>query len=258
MTHSLRSLLNFTQETAYLAGRQTLSNFNTGVPVDFKADDSPVTIADKNAEALIRQRIEKAYPSHAIVGEEFGESDSADSAYRWFIDPIDGTKSFMRGVPLYGVLIGLEIAGRVEVGAAYFPGLDEMVAGATGEGCWWNGRLCHVSQETDLSRAFVSHTDVANFTNFGRAEEWEKLQKATYYRAGWSDAYGYLLCATGRVEIALDPIMNAWDCGPFPAIMREAGGYFGDWSGNETIYAQESLATNPALLPQLLDLFESK
>lgn len=254
MTGSYRSYLDFAVETAYLAGRLTLGYFQTGLRPDMKPDDTPVTAADRAAEQLIRGRIERAYPDHAIVGEEFGVTEDEAAEFRWFVDPIDGTKSFVRGVPLYGVLIGLEIAGAIAAGAAYFPALDEMVAAATGEGCWWNGRRVRVSDVTDLRRATVCFTDVAGFARHGRAAAWERIQAATYYRAGWGDCYGHALVATGRAELMLDPIMNAWDCGPFPVILREAGGYFGDWRGNETIYGDEALATTGALLPQVLAL----
>jgi histidinol-phosphatase len=251
---SLHQYMSFAAETAYLAGRLTLGYFGTGVLPDFKADDTPVTVADRLAEQLIRGRIERAYPDHAIVGEEFGVTESAGASHRWFIDPIDGTKSFMRGVPLYGVLLGLEIDGRVEVGAAYYPGTDELLAAATGEGCWWNGRRARVSPATDLSRAYVSTTDLGGFTAHGRTAEWERIARRAYCRVGWSDAYGYLLVATGRIEIMLDPAMHPWDAGPFPPIFREAGGFFGDWRGNETIYGDEGLATTQSLLPEVLAL----
>ncbi len=176
----------------------------------------------------------------------------AGAACRWLIDPIDGTKAFARGVPLYGVLLGLEIDGEVQAGAAYFPALDEMVAAATGLGCWWNGRRAHVSEVDSLRRATLAFTDPANFAKHGREAVWQRLQAATYYRAGWSDAYGYVLVATGRVELTLDPIMEVWDCGPFPPILKEAGGYFGDWQGHPTIYAHEALATTQRLLPEVL------
>lgn len=254
MTPSYRSYLDFAVETAYLAGRLTLGYFQTGLRPDMKPDDTPVTAADRAAEQLIRGRIERAYPDHAIVGEEFGVTEGEAAEFRWFVDPIDGTKSFVRGVPLYGVLIGLEIAGAIAAGAAYFPALDEMVAAAAGEGCWWNGRRARVSDVTDLRRATVCFTDAAGFARHGRAAAWERIQAATYYRAGWGDCYGHALVATGRAELMLDPIMNAWDCGPFPVILREAGGYFGDWRGNETIYGDEALATTGALLPQVLAL----
>jgi len=106
----------------------------------------------------------------------------------------------------------------------------------------------------DLHQAVVAFTDVANFGRYGRAAAWERIQEATYFRAGWGDAYGHALVATGRVELMLDPIMNAWDCAPFPPILKEAGGYFGDWQGHATIHGNEALSTSQALLPHVLDL----
>lgn len=254
MKESLQNYLDFARETAFLAGRLTLGYYQTGLNPEYKSDDSPVTVADREAESLIRQRIEKQYPRHSIVGEEFGENAFPGSEHRWFIDPIDGTKSFVRGVPLYAVLIGLEIAGQVEVGVAYYPALDEMLAAATGQGCWWNGRRAHVSTMTTMKQAVVTTTDLANFATFNRAGAWERIQNAAHYRTGWGDAYGYLLVATGRVELMLDPVMSTWDCAPFPPILTEAGGYFGDWQGKPTIYAGESIATSTILLPEVLEL----
>jgi histidinol-phosphatase len=254
MAESLRDYLDFLTETAFLAGRSTLAYYQTGVQADFKADRSPVTKADRQAEELIRGRIEKRFPGQAIVGEEFGGSENSGASHRWFIDPIDGTKSFLRGIPLFGVLIGLEIEGRVVAGAAYYPALDEMLAAADGEGCWWNGRRAHVSAVPDLSSAWVTFTDPGSFAKAGRSTAWERIMNAAYVRGGWSDAYGYLLVATGRAEVMMDPEMNVWDCGPFPPIFREAGGYFGDWQGNPTIYGHEALATTQTLLPEVLAL----
>jgi histidinol-phosphatase len=257
MPESKRDFLDFLTETAYLAGKTTLAYFQTGVIADYKADHSPVTQADRQAEGLVRSRIEQRYPSHAIVGEEYGLKGSEGASHRWIIDPIDGTKSFMRGIPLYGVLLGLEIDGQIAAGAAYYPALDEMLAAADGEGCWWNGRRAHVSTVASLSKAWISSTDSGGFDETGRTDAWNRLKKAAYVRGGWGDAYGYLLVATGRAEVMLDPIMNVWDCGPFPPIFREAGGYFGDWNGTETIYAGEALATSQLLLPEVLALLAS-
>jgi myo-inositol-1(or 4)-monophosphatase len=254
----LQTYLEFAQETAYLAGRLTLGYFQTGIHSDFKADDTPVTIADHKAEELIRSRIEKHHPTHAIMGEEFGANENSEASQRWFIDPIDGTKSFMRGVPLYSILIGLEIEGEVQVGVAYFPALDEMIAAARGAGCWWNGRRAKVSNVTSLKRAMVAFSDAANFSKFNRGKAWERIKRATYFRGGWGDAYGHMLVATGRAELMLDPIMNAWDCAPFPPILKEAGGYFGDWQGNGTIYGQEALSTTQTLLPEVLAVIQGK
>jgi histidinol-phosphatase len=255
---SLRGYLDFAVETAYLAGRLTLGYFQREVRPEFKEDGSPVTIADRQAEELIRQRIAQKYPQHAIVGEEYGTQGSEGASHRWFIDPIDGTKAFLCGVPLYGVLLALEIEGEAQVGVAYFPALDEMVAAASGEGCWWNGRRAHVSAVSDLHQAVVSCTDVGTFERYGKGEAWERIRRATYYRAGWGDAYGYSLVATGRVDLMLDPVMSVWDSAPLLPILREAGGYFGDWQGNETIYAFEGMATTRALLPQVLALIRGE
>lgn len=256
MKPPLHDYLEFAVETAHAAGRLTLGFFQNDVRPDFKADDTPVTAADRKAEELIRARIETRFPRHAIVGEEHGTKAGDDSAFRWIIDPIDGTKAFIRGVPLYAVLIGLEIEGRCEVGAAYFPALGDMVYAATGQGCFWNGRRARVAATARLERSFVGFTGAESFEPAGRFEAWQRILRNSYCSVGWSDAYGHALVATGRMEVMLDPVLNPYDCAPFPPILREAGGYFGDWSGKETIYGQEGLSTTPTLLPQVLRLIE--
>ena len=249
---NLRPYLDFATQSAYEAGRLTLGYFGTGTArPELKADDTPVTVADREAEKLIRGRIEARYPKHAILGEEYGETTGSE--HRWILDPIDGTKSFVRGVPLYGVLIGLEIDGVCKVGAAYFPAIDEMVCAATGEGCYLNGRRTNVSTRS-LAQGIASFTDAASFGEHGRGAAWERVLSTAGSTRGWSDAYGHALVATGRAELMLDPIMNPWDCGPFPPILREAGGFFGDWSGNETIYANEAMSTTSTLLPEVMRL----
>ena len=244
---SLSDYLDFAVETAWQAGY-----FQTGLRPDFKSDDSPVTAADREAERLIRSRIEARYPDHAIVGEEFGESSG--SSHRWIIDPIDGTRSFVRGIPMYGVLIGLEIDGVCEVGVARFPALGETIAAATGLGCWWNGRRARPPQAQQGRGRQLLHYDAANFARYGKQAAWERVTQAGGFRAGWCDAYGYLLVATGRAELMLDPALYPWDGAPFIPILAEAGGYFGDWQGNPTIYGREGLATTQALLPEVLEL----
>jgi myo-inositol-1(or 4)-monophosphatase len=253
----LADFLSFAETTAREAGALTLEYFLTeGARAEFKSDDTPVTIADRKAEELIRSRIAETYPDHQIVGEEYGATEGT-SDYRWIIDPIDGTKSFVHGVPLYAVLIALEIKGKMEVGCAYFPALDEIISAATGLGAQWNGKPCRVSEVASIDRAVCAHIDTAYFGKNGKGEPWERLQKAVYYNAGWCDAYGYLLVATGRAEIMLDPVMAVWDCGPFPPIFKEAGGYFGDWSGNEgRIDGGEALATNAALRDEVVALLQ--
>ena len=164
----------------------------------------------------------------------------------------------MRGVPLYGVLIGLEIENRIVAGAAYFPALDEMLYAADGSGCFLNGRRCRVRSTQSLARSIVSFTNAASFKAAGREAAWQRVLGTAYHSVGWSDAYGHALVATGRLELMLDPIMNPYDCGPFPVILREAGGYFGDWSGKETIYGNEALSTTRDLLPEVLRLIREE
>jgi len=251
---NLQPYLDFTTQLAYRAGRITLGYFNTGIRPDYKADDTPVTAADRAAEEFIRGEIEKAYPTHAIVGEEFGTATPKDeSTFKWFIDPIDGTKSFLRGVPLYAVLLGLEIEGVIQVGAAYYPGTDEMLCAADGLGAWWNGKRAHVSDVDTFDRAWFCYTSHHAFEKRDPTL-WKRISDAAYVLRGWSDAYGYLAVATGRAEVMLDPIMADWDCGPFPVIFREAGGFFGSWNGEEGHTHREALGVNAALKQKVMDL----
>jgi histidinol-phosphatase len=250
---SIRTFLDFAVDAAWQAGQLTLAHFQTGVAFEQKADMSPVTVADKGAEQLLRRLIESRFPDHAIIGEEFGET-SRDSAYRWVIDPIDGTFAFIHGVPLYGVLMGLEVEGETVVGVAYFPGMGEMLSAARGDGCRWNGRLAHVSNVSRLDQALLVYTEAAQFAKQGRADAWARLAAATRSQRGWSDCYGYALVATGRAEIMLDPIMNPWDCAALLPIAQEAGGTFTDWDGKASIYSGNSICTNGALFEQVMEI----
>ena len=250
----LDSYLNFAKQLAYRAGRITLSYYNKGIQHDLKSDESPVTAADKATEEFIRGEIEKAYPSHAIVGEEYGEKAGEGNPFRWFVDPIDGTKSFMKGVPFYSVLIGLEIEGVSRVGAVCFPALDEVLYGADDLGAWWNGKRVHVSEVKDMKKAVFLYTSWSGFRTKERLDVFENLHRDCFYGRGWSDAYGYHMVATGRAEIMLDPSIQLWDVAPFPPIFREAGGFFGSWDGEEGHTYGEGLAVNAALKRKALKL----
>ncbi|HXV85574.1 MAG TPA: inositol monophosphatase family protein [Gemmatimonadales bacterium] len=252
MPPSLMSYLEFARAVTRAAGDLTLEYFRSGVAVDHKPDHSPVTMADREAEALIRREITARHPDHAVLGEEQGASGPARASHRWIIDPIDGTRAFVRGVPLYGVLVGLEIEGRCVVGVADFPALGETIAAARGEGCDWSGGTAGVSEVGRLADGIVAHANAASFERAGKGQAWLRLQGAAGFCAGWADAYAYLLVATGRAEVAIDPVMREWDCAPFLPILEEAGGYFGDWRGNATIYGGEALATTTGLLPEVL------
>ena len=247
----LASLLDFALDLADRAGRLTLGHFRTGTRPDWKEDATPVTVADRDAETLIRHEIERHHPDHAVVGEEFGASDGT-APFRWWIDPIDGTKPFLRGVPTYSTLIGLERDGAFVAGVAAFPALGETIAAARGHGCRLNGRRVHVSRETDPARSVVSTTDWGRFAERGRAEAAARVAEAFWIRAGWGDAYGYMLVASGRIEAMLDPIVAPYDVAPFPAILAEAGGRFCDWSGREDVHGGSGVGVSEGLAEPLL------
>ena len=251
---NLQPYLNFARQLAYRAGRITLSYYNKGIRHDLKQDESPVTAADQATEEFIRGEIERTYPTHAIVGEEFGEKAGEGNPFRWIVDPIDGTKSFMKGVPFYSVLIALEIEGQSRLGVVCFPALDEILSAADGLGCWWNGKRAHVSEVSELKQAVFLYTSWSGFRTTKRLKALERLHKECFFGRGWGDAYGYHMVATGRAEAMFDPTANVWDVAPFPAIFREAGGFFGSWEGKEGHLHGEGLACNAALKPKILKL----
>ncbi len=256
MTLALQPFLEFALDAAWQAGRITLGYFQTGVAVERKADNSPVTIADRAAETKLREMISQAWPTHGIIGEEFGQTDGSDSL-TWIIDPIDGTKSFMQGVPLYGVLVALTENGRTLAGVAHFPALNETVYAARGSGCYWNGRRARVSGVETLKDAIFTSSEI-RIRDPQKALAVKRLVEAAYIGRTWGDAYGYALVATGRAEVMLDERMKIWDCAALQVIMEEAGGTFTDWKGTPTIDAGESLATNGKLFPAVLELLASR
>jgi histidinol-phosphatase len=249
---STRVFLDFAIEAAWQAGRLALGHFQTGIAAERKADLSPVTAADRGAEELLRKLIADRFPDHAVLGEELGTADR-DSAYRWILDPIDGTRSFVRGVPLWGVLVGLEISGEMVVGVANFPALGELVAAASGEGCRSNGRPARVSPVSRLEEALVVFSDPRAVAE-RLPHAWPRFLGMTELQRGWSDCYAHCLVATGRAEIALDPIMSAWDCAALLPILREAGGTFSDFTGRATIEGGNALSTNGRLLETALEI----
>lgn len=241
--NELQTRLDAALEACWRAGKITLEYYQTHPLTETKSDGSPVTIADQRAEQEIRRLLAKYFPHDAVVGEEEGASPPSANG-TWYIDPIDGTRSFVCGVPFYGVLLAYEIERNVALGAINFPALDEMIWALRGQGCFWNGRRTHVSAVTELHDATLLSTDFFAMDKFGSSAAREKLCAATKLQRTWGDAYGYALVATGRAEIMLDARMAVWDCGPLLPILEEAGGRFTDWEGNPTIHGNNAFATN--------------
>ena len=239
----LEELRDDAERFAHEAGEAILGYFGGLVHAGLKGDGTPVTQADREAEELLRGRIAESYPGHGVLGEEFGESNPG-ARVRWILDPIDGTRSFMRGVPLYGVLIGVEAGGVPAVGVAHFPALAETVTAAAGLGCRWNGAPAAVSGVEALEEALVLTTDVERIHDQGLAAGWRRLAGAANFSRSWGDCYGHILVATGRAEIMIDPVLSSWDAGPLLTIVREAGGRFTTLAGEATIHGGSGISTN--------------
>ena len=237
-------------ELARLTGDIALRHYRSHLVVETKADGSPVTAADRAAEQAARDWVRRFFPGDGVLGEEFGE-ERPGARRRWVIDPIDGTKSFVRGAPLWGSLVALCEGETVLAGAAYFPAVGELIAAAPGAGCWWNGSRCAVSSVATLDAATVLTTDARFRERPARRAGWERVAGSAAVARTWGDCFGYLLVATGRAELMCDPILSPWDAAAFYPIVREAGGTFTDWDGRETAFGGSAVATNRALAADL-------
>ena len=255
--NELSELLEFSVALARGAGEITLNYFRKQPETTTKADGSYVTIADREAEAYLRQQIAERFPDDGVLGEEEGERDGR-SGRRWIVDPIDGTFSFVHGVPFYGVLVALEIESEVSVGVINIPALNEVVAAATGLGCFFNGEPARVSQTRSLREALLLATDFGSGELDGFAPAAERLQTRARSSRTWGDCYGYVLVATGRADVMLDPVRDVWDCAPLLPIIEEAGGTFTDWNGARTIRGGNSIATNGLLFDEVMSLVANK
>lgn len=227
--------------------------------VETKADRSVVTDADRDAERAIRARIERAFPDDGIEGEEYGVK-AGRNGWIWHLDPIDGTQAFVRGVPLFGTLIGVECDGLVEIGVICLPALGEMVYAARGQGChWWQGlhpdshgglvstlepRRAMVSKVANLGDALFCTTWMQSYRDTGRTALYGDLCRATGVARGWGDCYGYALVATGRAEVMVDPQLCAWDAAPMPVILEEAGGRYTTFAGQPDLRGGTGVASN--------------
>lgn len=245
--------MDFAAELARDAGEITVRHFKGSFVAERKADNSFVTVADRETEKSLRARIEEVFPDDAILGEEEGGKPGT-SGRHWIVDPIDGTYSFVHGVPLYGVLIGLEIDEEAIVGVVNLPALNELVCAARGVGCFWNDAPARVSSTASLEEALLLATDFGTCAQHGFGRVAEMLQARVHARRTWGDAYGHVLVATGRADIMLDPIMNVWDCAPLLPILEEAGGTFTDWLGQRTIRGGNAISTNGVLFEAVMSV----
>ena len=260
--NELEQRLEFAVEAAERAGDVTLKYFGKLDPEQRreKSDGSPVTIADRESETLLRELISDRYPDDAILGEEFDDKPGT-SGYKWVIDPIDGTISFVQGVPLYGTMLACLQDEEPVVGVVHMPALDETVWAADGLGCWHRqgknppvrGAMSTIEAP---ERALINSTSLSYFNTPQLRVLYERLDDLCRYTRGWSDCYAWVLLATGRVDAVIEPHMNLWDYAAAIPIVRESGGIWSDLAGITTLEVTQILAANPALHTILLDLSE--
>ncbi len=221
-----------------------------GLEVEFKADESPVTAADKGAEKLIRSLIEKKFPTHGVIGEEFG-NDRPEAEFVWVLDPIDGTKSFISGVPLFGTLIALMHNGQPVLGAIHQPILRQLMLGDNASATL-NGRTVRMRPTTRIEEATFLTSDPLNPAKYQNGTAYEALTRRARLVRTWGDCYGYLLLAAGWADVMADPIMNPWDIQALIPIVRGAGGIITDWQGRDAVKAESIVAANATLHPQVI------
>lgn len=252
-------------EGADLAAAVTLRYFGeSGIAVEAKSDASPVTVADRTAEWEFRQFIERTFPDDGVLGEEHGERAGV-SGYRWVIDPIDGTKSFVAGVPLYSTLLALEYSGEPVAGGIWIPALGEAVVASAGLGCWHrqgrsavsgrsdiSWRQARVSEKTQLEQSIFVTTAVDSYEEVGAMGSFADLQRAVWFTRTWGDGYGYLLVATGRADVMVDPIVNPWDIAAIKPVIEEAGGCFTNWEGVATTKSRNAIGSNGRIHNRIL------
>ena len=242
-------------EAARAAGEIALGYFRGGVEVTLKADATPVTQADREAERAIVEILGRAFPEYGVLGEEFGGRGSTD--VRWIVDPIDGTKNFVRGIPLWATLIALEERGEVTVGVVHNPARGDLYTARRGGGAWKNGERVRVSDVSTLDRAFLVHAGLSILREAGHWDGFVRLVDATDRQRGFGDYVGYGLLAEGKAEIYLEVDLKPWDLAAPRILVEEAGGRFTDLAGRPTIYSGTALATNGRLHDAVLALLRA-
>jgi histidinol phosphatase-like enzyme (inositol monophosphatase family) len=245
--------LDFIRELALASGEVIRPYFGSReMGTELKADESPVTVADRRAEEVMRALIERRFPAHGIIGEEFGNV-RPDAEFVWVLDPIDGTKSFISAVPLFGTLIGLLHEGRPWLGGIHQPILQQLMLG-DGRTTTLNGSPVRVRRCARLAEATVALSDPTHPAKYQQGAAFERLSREVRCTRTWGDCYGYLLLAAGWVDVMLDPVMNPWDLLPVVPVVAGAGGQITDWQGRPTdsLAAKSAIAAHPDFQPELV------
>jgi histidinol-phosphatase len=246
-----RSRYELAVEAGQRAGKLALGYFDNDLQVEWKDDASPVTVADREAETLLRKLLLQAFPQDGFLGEESGELEGS-SGYRWIIDPIDGTRSFVRGIPIWATLIGLEYNDEQIAGVVDVPALGQNYRALRGDGAFRGERRIHVSLVAELEEAQIFYSSLSWFSNAGCAALFQNLVKRTQRQRGFGDFYGFVLVAQGSGELMVDHGVHAWDVAPIKVIVEEAGGRFSNWDGGSSIHRPDVFVSNGKLYTEAL------
>lgn len=231
--------------------------FHNLPPIDKKVDLTPVTKADKEAEEKIINVIKKEFPDHGFLGEEYG-LQNANAEFVWIIDPIDGTKNFIHGVDFFGTVLGLKHQGKIILGISNMPALGELLFASTEEKTTLNGKSVHVSNISSLREAFVTIGGLSKLGDVDYLEAVKEVEKNTLNMRGYGDVHGYHLVTTGRADIMFEPSVKPWDVSAYQIILKQAGGKYSDFSGDELALGPSSLATNGLLHEDLVKILSRK
>jgi len=242
-------------EAARRAGDLARTYYESTFEIELKPDASPVTVADRGAEELIRSLVSQHFPSDGFLGEEFGDQPGG-TGFRWVIDPIDGTRSFVRHIPIWATLIGLEYKGEQVGGVAYVPVLGQVYRALRGDGAYMNDRRVRVSDVGKLSDALLCYSSLAWFTRAGRERTFLELANRTNRQRGFGDFYGFVLVAEGAADLMVEHGVHAWDVSGLKAIVEEAGGTFTDWDGTPTTERPDVVASNGKLHAEALKILQ--
>lgn len=241
---------------AQAAGEIARRYFRTDLEVELKGDLSPVTRADRDCEERIVQVLRAAYPEYGIFGEEFGEREGKGA--RWIIDPIDGTKNFIRGIPYFATLIGLEEEGEITAGVVYAPIVDDLVYAAKGQGAFDRDGCIRVSTVGALREGTALFGGLDAFKKHNLWRGFERVVEGSDRQRGFGDYFGHVFIARGQADVMLELDLKPYDLAPLKIIIEEAGGRFTDFDGNATIYGGNAVTSNGLVHDEVLAMFRDR
>jgi histidinol-phosphatase len=257
MNAGVRARYDVAVEATEKAGRLALDHFDGGIAVEWKKDNSPVTLADRAAEQFLRKTLLGKFPEDGFLGEEYGHHPGT-SGFRWIVDPIDGTRNYVRNIPIWGTLVGLTFQGKTVAGVIAVPPMGLLYRALRGDGAYRGERRIHVSKVDSLAEATIFYTSLSWFQRAERMDDFLELSLRTQVQRGYGDFYGHLLVAQGSGDLMVEAGVHIWDVAAIQPIVEEAGGRFSDWDGNVTIERPDVVISNGVLHDEALRVLRTR